>query len=334
MWDISDPAKLIDALGFPYDLTDQLQPDTHQNTASTCNLGSQLEIYRGGDESKDENASTDSGEWDIAEDDLDDINEGRHYLDDHAFQTFFEDNNKAIAAKRIVAEHRRQEKEQRKSSEYEDLTSLEAFKEVLEFECPCCETNCATRGFSIAVIERQRLQVAARVLGNGERGQYVTDLIVNSSTTSATHGANKRRRSDGGEPRANKIHYVIDGIDICSDFFACVLGISPTMTKTASADARGQLAGRERPPRRTTLVLPTGATAGTMAEHEAFDTPAVLLATAWLISHSRFSGAELLPHAEYSKFSTVDEMIDMVHGASYGNGLEMQYACRVPFFDC
>ena len=39
----------------------------------------------------------------------------------------------------------------------------------------------------------------------------MTDLIVNSSTTSATHGANKRRRSDGGEPRANKIYYVIEG---------------------------------------------------------------------------------------------------------------------------
>ena len=44
----------------------------------------------------------------------------------------------------------------------------------------------------------------------------MTDLIVNSSTTAATRGANKRLKSDGGEPRATKIHYLINGIDICS----------------------------------------------------------------------------------------------------------------------
>ena len=77
--------------------------------------------------------------------------------------------------------------------------------------------------------------------------------------------------------------------------------------------------------------------------------PAALLTTSRKLAEDTMAEVErqlgILPTAEIAREAwneygsvivcgTVDEMIDMVHGASYGNGLEMQYACRVPFFDC
>ena len=215
----------------------------------------------------------------------------------------FEEQKSDRQKRRQLAQQQKLALEEEK---YRLLTNIEACRAVTILPCDCLPT-CAGR-FEVAEVERWRRDMASKSLGDGSRKEAVKQAIMANSSDTATQS--KRQKKEGGSVAASKIKYVLSGKEVCRSFFAAVLGITETMLKDASASARAEIEGRDRPSEGGGLRLDSGVLVGSAAEHEAFDSARVMQAVSWVIQHAKDDGAELLPFASFSRFSTVESLCD------------------------
>ena len=285
-------------------------PGIVPNSSRTASLGNEAELTK-----HEPELSTES--WFDDDDDSEEEDEAEAAENLHNFHIGMVMENDAFEAtlradadkrnrRRQASAARKAEQQRRVQDEYHQLTSVDSISKLQRHECECLPSCVFSTGISedAAMAQRYRAESASKNLHSGDRGDYITQLIIASSSKQAfVEEGGKRRKKGGGSFPANKIHYMVNGVYCCRGFFEALHGISPDMAKNCSADAREYLTrgviSTNR--RRGRVEVAPGVKMGSALEHEAFEPWNRLMVVEWCLKHALDSGAELLPMAEFDK---------------------------------
>lgn len=189
--------------------------------------------------------------------------------------------------------------------EHDAKLAADACRAAANFSCNCY-VDCSLRAnVNAGLIQELRRDTLREPLKCGRRTTYIAQLIYATKTATPTYmhmdEGNIRRRSDGTNVRMSQIHFVVNGMDVCSDFFCEARGLSKNLVEKAfgmanAGDMRLPKRQRSRKAFQRRLRADTGID----------DSYQVAAAVEWILRHAVENGAEFMPTAHFDGRSTAE----------------------------
>mmetsp|Transcript_5800 Transcript_5800/g.13416 ORF Transcript_5800/g.13416 Transcript_5800/m.13416 type:complete len:1027 (+) Transcript_5800:117-3197(+) len=278
--------------------------------------------------SSDESDESDAG--DSSDDEVGWGDDGEGFIvDDDEFHAYLARNEKMKTARQAA----REEKKRNQQEEHDRLTSPRECHGVVERQCDCYIACPLRAQLQAASVQRERKDTLQHPLHTGQRLRRVYEKIKAVASADARHWpvsgtVGCRQRKDGSQVPRNKIHMVLNGIDVCQEIFADANGVSVSMVQKAAAMARAFVEGRPVDPvDRRANRTDDGAMLGTACEHEAFESGGTLHMVVWVLYHVKNSGAELIPFHNFTGMKSVHQVLQKVLSMDEMN--DLQGTCKV-----
>ena len=193
-----------------------------------------------------------------------------------------------------------------RADEERSLLDVQACRAAADFQCSCF-VSCSLRAQATpALVQGLRRGTLRDSLYSGSRTVSLARAIEATKTATATcmHETNPRKKADGSLVPKSQMHYIVNGMDVCFDFYCKAKGVTANQVKIASTMARS---GNMQLPRRKTSRIVASGSMPANADPE--DPYAVTVAVQWVLQHVTDSGAELIPNANFAWRSTADDQL-------------------------
>jgi hypothetical protein len=126
-------------------------------------------------------------------------------------------------------------------SAFDSITSIGSCTAVCTAPCTNCYIDCALRSrISPAYVQETRKKIHNRSSASGVMCRYVARMLSAHKTEKPTrmHEEDPHRRKDGSLFPNSRLHYVLNGWDVCQDYYQVATGLSSNMLSQAFAQAR------------------------------------------------------------------------------------------------
>jgi hypothetical protein len=124
-------------------------------------------------------------------------------------------------------------------NEANNLLGVQSIQSCLDFKCRCLVPCTIRADLDQLLIYRTRYNTLAHPVHNGDRAEYIANILRPCYNSVASHHpAETERGPRVAGQRARQLHFVINNVDVCPETFSLVYGISSNLLKNSKILAK------------------------------------------------------------------------------------------------